>query len=349
MTRIGRACRMTIVLSLLTCGAAAALLAQSDPALGLRVPAMPIALAVAPAAEQWTSTVVAPAAFDTTPAKRPALDTARWCRPGAKGRRLAQSAVAATFVGGNLGLYEYFRRAWWSGEKAPFFINYDWNGPFRDQDKLGHLLGGYMLSETGRELLEAACMSERKATLWAVAYAAAFQLQIEIWDGGQARYGFSPPDMLYNTIGQGISLSHAFVPKMRAVMPTFSYSPTQAVRNVRAGLIPGDLRATVDYSGQTYWLSVDVDTLLPSRAKRYWPGLLRFSLGHTITDWVDPSTGAFIFAQRRFLLSLDLDPLKLPGNAPWWVTIKKGMRHYRFPAPALELRAGGVRGIAWHR
>ncbi len=272
-----------------------------------------------------------------------------WCTSGGRGRRVAQTAVATTFVGGNLALYEYFRRAWWSGERAPFFTNYDWDGNFRDQDKLGHMIGGYLLSEGGRELLQAACMSEKKATLWAVAYAAAFQLQIELWDGTQARYGFSPPDLLFNTIGQGISLSHAFVPPMRAVMPTISYARTRALKNTQAGLIPGDLRPTVDYSGQTYWLSVDVDTLLPARARKYWPDLLRFSIGHAITDFIDPATGADIRAQRRILLTLDIDPLKLPGQAPWWVTVKKGLRHYHFPSPALEFRSGGVKGIPWHR
>ncbi len=318
---------------------ATSLQAQTDPATGLRVPSDSASAALRPA-------VVAPhgdrvsRVIDTVP---------RWCVKGARGRRVAQSAVAATFVGGNLGLYEYFRRAWWSGERAPFFVNYDWDGNFRDQDKLGHLIGGYVLSEGGRELLKAGCMSDRKAAVWAAAYAAAFQLQIEIWDGTQARYGFSPPDLLFNTLGQGLSLSHAFVPPMRAVIPTLSYRRTQALKNTQAGRIPGDLRPTVDYSGQTYWLSVDVDTLLPAGAKRYWPDLLRFSVGHSITDFIDPATGADVRAQRRLLLTLDIDPLKLPGQAPWWVTVKKGLRHYHFPSPAIEIRSGGVRGHSWYR
>lgn len=314
--------------------------AQVDPAAALRVPndsAAQSIRAVPPATPQ----------ADSNAPHRTAAPG--WCTSGQRGRRIAQTAVAGTFVGGNLALYEYFRRAWWSGERAPFFLNYDWDGNFRDQDKLGHLIGGYLLSEGGRELLEAACMSEKKATLWAVAYAAAFQLQIEYWDGTQARYGFSPPDLLFNTIGQGLSLSHAFVPAMRAVMPTMSYRRTRALKNTQAGLIPGDLRPTVDYSGQTYWISVDVDTLLPARARRLWPDLLRFSIGHTITDFIDPATGADIRAQRRILLTLDIDPLKLPGNAKWWVTVKKGLRHYHFPSPAIEFRSGGVKGVPWHR
>ena len=313
--------------------------AQGDAAAGVRVPADSLSMQLRALPTVLRDDSLAKAR-DSVP---------RWCGTGAKGRRIAQSAVAGTFVGGNLGLYEYFRRAWWSGERAPFFLNYDWDGNFRDQDKLGHLIGGYLLSEGGRELLKAGCMSEKKAAIWATVYAAAFQLQIEVWDGTQARYGFSPPDLLFNTVGQGLSLSHAFVPPMRAVMPTVSYRQTQALRNTQAGVIPGDLRPTVDYSGQTYWLSVDVDTLLPVRAKRYWPDMLRFSIGHSITDFIDPRTGADIRAQRRIMLTLDIDPLKLPGQAPWWVTVKKGLRHYHFPSPAIELRSGGVRGHAWYR
>lgn len=273
----------------------------------------------------------------------------RWCGAGGRGKRIAQWSVGATFVGGNLALYEYFRRAWWSNEEKPFWIHWDWGGSFRDQDKLGHFLGGYVLAEAGRELLEMSCMSEKKAALWGAAYSAAFQLQIEIWDGTQRMFGFSPPDLLYNSIGQGMSLLHTFVPKTRAVLPTFSYSPTVAMRRTSAGEITSELRTTVDYSGQTYWLSFDIDTLLPRRAARWWPGLLRLSAGHTITDWVSPETGLQVQAQRRWMLSLDLDPLRLPGKAPWWMATKKILRHYRFPAPALEITSDGIRGIPWHR
>ena len=327
---------LLLALSLATRGADA----QGDPLAGLRVPDAAIM-------SIGSSSVPATMPGDSTRSVQ--VKAPSWCTARGRGRRVAQVAVATTFIGGNLALYEYFRRAWWSGERAPFSVNYDWDGNFRDQDKLGHMLGGYLLSEGGRELLESACMSEKKAAVWAAAYAAAFQLQIEIWDGTQARYGFSPPDLLYNSIGQGLSLSHAFVPKSRAILPTISYARTRALKNTQAGLIPGDLRPTVDYSGQTYWFSVDVDTLLPRGAKKYWPDLLRFSVGHTITDFIDPATGADIRAQRRIMLTLDIDPQKLPGSAPWWIAVKKGLRHYHFPSPAIEIRSGRVKGVPWHR
>ena len=69
---------------------------------------------------------------------------------------LARSAVGTAFVGGNIELWHYFKQAWWSGEKAPhFFFRSDWDENFRDQDKFGHLLGGYQLTRVGYESLRA--------------------------------------------------------------------------------------------------------------------------------------------------------------------------------------------------
>ena len=79
-----------------------------------------------------------------------------------------------------------------SGEKAPhFFFRSDWDEDFRDQDKFGHLLGGYQLTRAGYESPRASCVSEQRAVAAAVAYAALFQLQIEIFGGMYKKYGFS--------------------------------------------------------------------------------------------------------------------------------------------------------------
>jgi hypothetical protein len=79
-----------------------------------------------------------------------------------------------------------------------------------------------------------------------------------------------------------------------------------------------------------------VNRLLPDAAKPYWPSFIRFSAGHSITDWID-ETGATRRGKRKILLSLDLDPEKLPGNAPLWRSIKQTLSYYRFPAPALQI------------
>jgi hypothetical protein len=255
-------------------------------------------------------------------------------------------AVAGAAVAGNLALLAYFKQAWWSGERADrFFFRSDWDQEFRDQDKLGHAYGGYHLTRLGGAMLRAACVSDAKAIALSAAYATAFQLQIEVWDGFFEDYGFSYPDLLLNAAGAGYAAAQELRPGLRAVKPTLWYKPTPAWHRRREH---GDHpRATTDYSGQSYWLSADVDALLPEGARAYWPGILRLSVGHSITDWVDAETGAGRRARRRLLLTLDIDLEKLPGNHPVWRFVKRELSHFHLPGPALQL-SPSVDAIAWY-
>ena len=250
-----------------------------------------------------------------------------------------RAGVGSAFIGGNAYLYHYFKKAWWSGDRAPhFFFHADWDQWFRDQDKFGHMLGGYHLARFGYAGLREACVSDKKAIIWSAAYAAAFQLQIEIFDGMYKKYGFSYADMIANTTGQALFAMQALHPTLRAIKPTISYRKTVALKNFENGTITsGELRPSLDYSGQTYWFSADVHEILPDGAKPYWPSFVRFSVGHSITDWIDPVTGNAERARRKIVLSLDFDPEKLPGNYPLWRSIKHTLSYYHFPAPALEL------------
>jgi len=269
------------------------------------------------------------------------------CHLSGREVRLARAGIAGAFVGGNVTLWHYFKQAWWSGERSDgFFFNADWDQEFRDQDKFGHFLGGYHLARFGYDGLRAACVSKNKALFASAAYAAFFQLQIEIFDARYKKYGFSYPDLIANTAGMGLQVAQEVYPKLKAVKPTISYLRSPAMRN--RDNFPTELRPSLDYSGQTYWFAVDVNSLLPAEAKRYWPSLLRVSAGHTITDWINPQTGATQRAQRRILLSLDLDPEHLPGDHPLWRTIKHTLSYYHFPSPAIQL-APGFRAIPWFR
>lgn len=266
----------------------------------------------------------------------PKVDSAESCGRSSGDVALRRTTVGAVFVGGNAALYSYFKKAWWSGERAPhFFFRGDWDEDFRDQDKFGHMFGGYHLARGGNALLKSACMSPRKAIILSAAYASAFQLQIEIWDGLYKKYGFSYADLIANTTGTALAVLHETHPRTRAIRPTISYWPSPAMQN-RAN-IPGELRASLDYTGQTYWFSTDVNALLPSRAKEYWPSFLRVSAGQSITDWVNPHTGAAMRAQRKILLSVDFDAEKLPGDNRLWKTVKHQLGYIHLPAPALEL------------
>jgi hypothetical protein len=260
---------------------------------------------------------------------------------------LRRAGVAALFVGGNAALYSYFKRAWWSGEKADhFFFQADWDQNFRDQDKFGHAFGGYHLARFGNSFIRSACVSKTKAIAWSAAYAAVFQLQIEMWDGMYKKYGFSYADLLANTAGTALAVLHETNPRTRAIKPTISYARSAAMRN--ADNIPGELRPSLDYTGQTYWLSADIDAMLPPESKPFWPGFLRVSVGHSITDWIDPRTGASLRAKRRILLTLDFDAEKLPGENRIWKTFKRQLSYIHLPSPALQITPD-LELIGWYK
>lgn len=283
--------------------------------------------------------------IEAAPRDTPASLPSASCPLTSNQLKAVRAGVGGAFIGGNAYLYHYFKKAWWSGERSDgFFFNADWDMEFRDQDKFGHMLGGYHLTRIGYAGLRASCVSKRKALVASAAYAALFQIQIEIFDARFKKYGFSYPDLLANTAGHVFAVAQELNPGLKALKPTFSYHQTRALKNRVAA---SELRPSIDYSGQTYWVSTDVNALLPDAAKPYWPSFIRLSAGHSITDWA-LEDGGTQRARRKILLSLDFDPEKLPGDAPLWKSIKHTLSYYRFPAPALELTPK-LRIAPWYR
>jgi len=235
-------------------------------------------------------------------------------------------------------LHTYFSREWWSETPAKnWYVANDWDQNERDVDKFGHLFGGYQLSRVTSELLQAGCVPPSRAAVLGALYAWVIQFQVEEWDGTQKIYGFNPSDLVADAAGALFAVAQQHTKTLQAIKPVFSYRTTQAYRNRNEPGHNGQPRATTDYSGQTYWFSTDVNALLPDRAKAFWPALIRFSPGYSITDYVDPVTGGALRARRRIFVSLDLDPEHLPGDNKIWRTIKHELSFLRIPGPTLQL------------
>jgi Predicted periplasmic lipoprotein (DUF2279) len=250
---------------------------------------------------------------------------------------IARDAASAGLVGGYAALHAYFNHEWWSATPAkPWYVANDWDQNERDEDKLGHFLGGYHLTRVTSELLEAGCVSPSRAVTLGALYAWVIQFQIEEWDGTQKIYGFNPSDLIADAGGALFAVAQQHTSTLRFIKPVFSYRPTDAYRRRNLPGHNGQPRATTDYAGQTYWLSTDVHSLLPGRARIFWPSFIRLSPGYSITDYLDPVTGAPLRAKRRFLLSLDLDPERLPGDNKMWRTVKHELSFLRIPGPAIQ-------------
>ena len=250
---------------------------------------------------------------------------------------LARDAAGVGMVGGYAALHAYFNHEWWSANPAKhWFIENDWDKDERDEDKFGHLLGGYQLTRVTSELLQAGCVPPSKAAVIGALYAWIFQFQIEEWDGTQQLYGFNPSDLVADAFGALFAVAQQHTRPLQYVKPILSYRPTEAYRRRNQPGHGGQPRATTDYSGQSYWFSVDVHSLLPDRYKLLWPAFIRLSPGYSITDYILPATGQGARARRKILLSVDLDPERLPGNNKVWRAIKHELSFLRIPGPTLQ-------------
>jgi Predicted periplasmic lipoprotein (DUF2279) len=253
-------------------------------------------------------------------------------------RNLARAVAAVGLPGGFAALHVYFHHAWWSGTPAKnWFVENDWGGFNHDADKFGHFFGGYQLTRISSELLLAGCVQPSRAALWGALYSYAFAFQVKEWDGTQQMYGFNPSDLMFDVAGEVFAVAQQHTKVLQAIKPVFSYRPTEAYRTRNEPGHGGQPRPSTDYSGQTYWFSTDVNALLPDRAKPFWPAIIRFSPGFSITDYIDPRTGAGLKAKRRIFLSLDLDPEHLPGDNKVWRTVKHELSFLRIPGPTLQI------------
>lgn len=190
-----------------------------------------------------------------------------------------------------------------------------------------HGYGSYYLTDGAAGLLRARCMSPRRVAAMAASYGVAVGVLKEVADGYYT--GFSVADLAVDFMGVGYSVAQQAMPAMRHVLPTFSVAP--------AALRERDV--VTNYGAQTFWLSTDVEGMLPASARAYWPAPVRVSIGRR----------AFQGAERdRIVLGLDLNSARLPGNHPAWRAVKSTLAKYRLPGPAIELspRVRAV-GLYW--
>lgn len=239
------------------------------------------------------------------------------------GRAAAVGGVLTALV---TGIHIYQQNAWWKDQRTSFhFVNdpeYALN-----VDKAGHVLGGAFGSFLGQKSLEWSGFS-RDASVWGgFAMGALFELYVEFEDGFARDWGFSPGDAIADVAGALWPVAQAYVPYAEHVQPKFSYWPSKALRD---GTHKGN--AIDDYEGQTYWLGLHVEGLLPSSLKPYWPDWLGIAVGVSIRDMEQWDNRT-----RNIILALDYDMTKLPGDGWFLHALKQALNYIHFPAPAIRI------------
>ncbi len=257
---------------------------------------------------------------------QPAIAQSGACQSTTSASRLgAQVALSALATG--LEYQSMVRGTAWrmADESAPMAI-------VADPSSHLHALGSYHLARTAVNATCADRASRVRAAWTSASVALAIGAMKEVADGYYN--GFSAVDLGVDAMGAGYAVAQAYLPVLEKITPSFSVAP-RALLSTR-----GPRGALVDYANQTVWLSANVRDLLPTAAAKVWPSPVRLSVGRRAFGGTTPS---------EYVVGLDLDAARLPGNHPAWVRIKNVLHSVRLPGPALVMSSNGTKtfGVYW--
>lgn len=256
-------------------------------------------------------------------------------------------------------------------EREPFHFFNDW-GEWRHVDKIGHALTSYNYTRLAFEGARWTGIKRRNAMWTAAGLSFALQGTIEMLDGYSAKWGFSVPDIGFNTAGIGLFVGQELlwkeqriIMKVSSTVPTY---PTDILTSIdgmhtttyqeRALSLYGKKfpeNFIKDYNGQTNWLSFNIHSFMKKKDTRF-PKWLNVAVGYGAQnmyegfnyDWVEEKTG--IAYQRdpnlyprysQMYLSLDVDLTKIKTKSRFLKTLFSAINFIKIPAPSLEFNTLG--------
>ncbi len=234
--------------------------------------------------------------------------------------RLALVGGGALGVG--FAVMDVQRRRWWTERSPRFRIQNDWEYVLWS-DKFGHVFSSSLYSRFYTTSLRWSGFSRDDAALYGAVAGWVQLLYYEALDGFGPIWGFSPGDLLFNTVGAGFTYAQHREPYLRAFDLKASYWPS--------GWEGKNL--TDDYAGQTWWVTANLRGALPGRTGDAFPPWLNLAVGYAARD----------LDEREFLttpyvyLGLDLELRGLPIDHPVWNAAVEWLRYIHLPAPAIRL------------
>jgi hypothetical protein len=223
-----------------------------------------------------------------------------------------------------------------------------------NMDKVGHATTAYNIAAIQSDIFHWAGVKPVPSAAIGTLTALGFMTMIEILDGHSSKWGFSPGDMLANITGCLLFQGQQWMWNQQRISLKFSYHYTMFAK-----YYPQELGATwserllKDYNGQTYWLSVNIASFLPTSTK--FPNWLNASVGYGAEGMIgavkNPSeiNGLKIpdFKRyRQFYFSFDTDLYRLNNVSEFADVLLKVNRTMKMVSPTLEWN--DQEGLKWH-
>ncbi len=262
-------------------------------------------------------------------------------RPNYKSLRWLMAAEAATYTATVVGLSS----AWYQNNDYSRFRIIDDSHEWLQIDKVGHFYTSYQICRASAALYRNTGVSQKQAAIYGAISGFMFLTPIEILDGFQSDYGFSPSDMAANVLGPVAFLGQYALWGEARIQPKWSFRNTNlaAIRPELLGRNNTE-RWLKDYNGQTYWFSANLYSFWPKSKLPKW---LNVAVGYGVQDMISaeiPKSRLLGYSPyRQYYLSLDLDFTKIQTKKRWLKTIFLMANSLKIPAPAIEFSRNGVK------
>jgi len=258
----------------------------------------------------------------------PGLERETVCALPIRYGRLA--LVGGTLTGTMIAIHIYQQNGWWKDNRAAFHFQEDLNYGLW-VDKIGHFYGASVEAFIATKAFRWADVPEGPALWLGSGTSLLFQSYIEIQDGFSA-WGFDRVDFAFDVAGAAWPLAQHYVPPLRNVDLKLSYHPSPLLNNPGGVGFQGQQHLVMDdYEGQTFWLSVKMNNILPPNIESIWPDFLCLAVGYGARD----ITGQPYSVQY---IGLDLDMTKVIPDDTWFLkTLGQALNFIRLPLPAVRI------------
>ena len=237
-----------------------------------------------------------------------------------------------------------FLSFWWykDAQRVPFQW-YNDNAGYLQIDKFGHALTAYKQSYFGYYELRKCGVSKNKALIYGGPLGLILQTPIEVFDGMYEGWGFSKGDMWANAAGSALVVAQELLWNDQIIKLKMSYQRSKYAAIAPELLGKNQLESFLfDYNGHTYWLSTNINKIIPSAKIPNW---LNFAIGYSANGMFGEFEnyrfygGNFIPEHQRyrqFLFSLDIDWTKIQTQNKVLKKLFNSMLILKLPFPALE-------------
>ena len=250
---------------------------------------------------------------------------------------------AGSLVAGITALHIYQLNAWWANDRTDFHVIED-AGYQHDFDKAGHMLGGYYSSYFFDQAYRWAGLDTTQSALFGALSGALWEFYVEIEDGFASGWGFSRGDAKADIAGASLYLLNQRVPLLRYFKYKWSYFPSEKYLKDQPDLPGEKLNFIEDYTGQSYWMTMDVHSMLKDAGitQHVWPRWLNLAVGLSGIGLgpIDfrPGHDPYDLHYLTWLVSLDYDFSKIipESSSGFWNFIRRSLDYWHLPAPAWE-------------